>query len=214
MKQGRVGVRAAAFVILSTVAAGVAAGFGIHLLTAGDDAGSRDIPSGFHGQATWPRGARPAPDFTLPDQNGHTTSLTALRGHTVLLTFLGSQCAAACAREPGALATALKLLPPMDRPVLVIVSMAPGRDTASSTRTAIKRWGLASAASWHWLLGTRSQLAPVWRSYRVARGRAGGGARRTPVYLIDRDGFERAGLLYPFPPTWPAGDLRLLAREG
>ena len=35
-----------------------------------------------------------------------------------------------------------------------------------------------------------------------------------PVYLIDREGFERAGLLYPFPPGWPAGDLRILAAQG
>lgn len=38
-------------------------------------------------------------------------------------------------------------------------------------------------------------------------------ARGAPVYLIDREGFERAGLLYPFAPTCPAGDLRILAQD-
>lgn len=215
MKHSRVGVRGAALVILLAATAGVAAGFGIHRLTAGDDAGSNDIPPGFHGQATWPPGARPAPDFALPDQNGRTVSLASLRGHNVMLTFLGSRCTGACAREPRSLGTALRLLPGSARPVLVVVSVDPRRDGPGSVRAAVRRWGLAAAADWHWLLGARSELAPVWRSYRIAVRRAGGSVVHSPaVYLIDRGGFERAGLLYPFPPTWPAGDLRILAQEG
>lgn len=214
MTHNRVGVRAAALVVLLTATAGVAAGFGIHLLTAGDGAASHDVPSGFHGQATWAPGARPAPDFALPDQNGATTSLASLRGRSVMLTFLGSRCTGACAREPLSLHTALRLLPGPARPVLVVVSVDPQRDRPGAVRAAVRRWGLAAAAGWHWLLGTRSQLGSVWRSYRIAVPRAGGVLRAAPVYLIDRRGFERAGLLYPFPPTWPAGDLRILAEEG
>lgn len=215
MKNSRVGVRAAAVVILLTATAGVAAGFGIHRLTAGHGAGSNDIPPRFHGQATWPSGARPAPDFALPDQDGRTTSLTSLRGHTVMLAFLSSRCAGACAREGRSLATALRLVPKATRPAVVVVSVDPRRDRPGSVRTAARRWGLAAVAEWHWLLGARSELAPVWRSYRIAVRRAAGRVVHSPaVYLIDRSGFERAGFLYPFPPTWPAGDLRILAREG
>jgi cytochrome oxidase Cu insertion factor (SCO1/SenC/PrrC family) len=213
VKQRRVGVRTAAVVILVTATVGIAAGVGIHLLTAGDDDASGDNPPGLRGQATWPPGARSAADFELPDQNGRAVSLAQLRGQTVLLAFLSSHCSGACDREARFLGTALRLVPPPARPVLVIVSVAPGQDTPDSTRTAIKRWGLGAAASWHWLFGTRSQLAPVWRSYRVAVPSGGGDVRAGPVYLIDRDGFERAGLLYPFPPTWPAGDLRILAED-
>jgi protein SCO1/2 len=215
VNNGRVGARAAAAVILLTATAGVAAGFGIHRLTAGDSAGSNDIPPGFHGQATWPLGARPAPDFALTDQDGRTTSLASLRGRTVMLAFLGSRCAGACAREARSLGTALRLLPEAAKPALVVVSVDPRRDAPGSVRAAARRWGFEAAAEWHWLLGTRSELAPVWRSYRIAvRGAAGRVVSSPAVYLIDRRGFERAGLLYPFPPTWPAGDLRILAREG
>ena len=108
---------------------------------------------------------------------------------------------------------ALRMLPSSARPALIIVSVDPLHDTPESTRAAATRWRLGSAATWHWLLGTRSQLAPVWRAYRVAVRRRGGVGQAGPVYLIDREGFERAGLLYPFPPTWPAGDLRILAEE-
>ena len=38
------------------------------------------------------------------------------------------------------------------RPVLVIVSVNP-RDTAASTRAAVRKWGLAGVAPWHWLRG-------------------------------------------------------------
>ena len=215
MNNGRVGARAAAVVILLTATAGVAAGFGIHRLTAGDSAGSNDIPPGFHGQATWPSGARPAPDFALTDQDGRTTSLASLRGRTVMLAFLSSRCAGACAREARSLGTALRLLPQAAKPALVVVSVDPRRDGPGSVRAAARRWGFEGAAEWHWLVGTRSELAPVWRSYRIAVRGAGGRVVSSPaVYLIDRRGFERAGLLYPFPPTWPAGDLRILAREG
>lgn len=215
MKGSRVTARAATLVIMLTATVGVAAGVGIHLLGARDNARSQDTLSGLHGQATWPAGARPAPDLSVPDQNGRQTTLVSLRGQDVVLTFLGSRCHRACAREPRSLGTALRLLPRADRPVVLVVSVDPRRDTPGSVRAAATRWGLASAASWHWLLGSRAELAPVWTSYRIAVHRASGHVEHTPaVYLIDRRGFERAGLLWPFPPTWPAGDLRILAGEG
>jgi protein SCO1 len=214
MKGSRVTARAAALVIILTATVGVAAGVGIHFLGAGGDPSSHDTLSGLHGQATWPAGARPAPDFALSDQNGRRTSLASLRGQNVVLTFLDSRCRRACAREPRSLGTALRLLPRSARPAMVVVSVDPRRDTPGSARAAARRWGLTAAASWHWLLGSRAELAPVWMSYRIAVRRASGQVTHTPaVYLIDRRGFERAGLLWPFPPSWPAGDLRILAGE-
>jgi cytochrome oxidase Cu insertion factor (SCO1/SenC/PrrC family) len=214
MRGSRVTVRTATLAILLSATIGVAVGVGIHLLGAGGNARSRETLSGLRGQATWPAGARPAPDFALPDQNGLRTSPASLRGQNVVLAFLGSRCRRACAREPRSLGTALRLLPRSARPVLVVVSVDPRHDTPRSARAAVRRLGLTAAASWHWLLGSRTELAPVWRSYRIAVHRASGHVASTPaVYLIDRRGFERAGLLWPFPPAWPAGDLRILAHE-
>jgi protein SCO1 len=214
MRERRVTARTATLAILLSAAVGVAAGVGIHLLRGGGDSRSHDTPSGLLGQAAWPAGARPAPDFALSDQNGRRTSLASLRGRNVLLAFLDSRCRRGCASEPRSLGTALRLLPRSRRPVVVVVSVNPWRDTPESARAAVRRWGLTAGAGWHWLLGSRTELAPVWRSYRIAVRRARGQIAHTPaVYLIDRRGFERAGLLWPFPPTWPAGDLGILAGE-
>jgi protein SCO1 len=214
MRHRRIGRRKAALVILSALALGVGAGIAIHLLKPGGSSGQQTNPPGLHGQATWEPGARPAPNFILQDQGGRTISLASLRGGNVMLVFLSSRCRLACAREMRALRIALRLLPTSARPTLLVVSVDPLHDTPESTRAAAARWGLVTASSWHWLLGSRDQLAPVWRSYRVDVQLGGVRAEaKSPVYLIDRRGFERAGLLFPFPPTWPAGDLRILARE-
>lgn len=213
MKRGRIRPRAAAMVVFSAAALGITTGVAIHLLQSGGASGSQHNPPGLHGQATWEPGARPAPDFSLPDQGGRPVSLSSLRGGNVIVAFLSSRCRSLCAREARYLGMALRMLPSTARSAVIIVSVDPRHDTPESTRAAAERWHLDSATSWHWLLGTRSQLAPVWRAYRVAVRRRGGITGAGPVYLIDREGFERAGLLYPFPPTWPAGDLRILAAD-
>ena len=213
MSGRRTGLRAGGLVVLAAVVAGVGAGVAIHSLNSGGGSSRHDNPPGLHGQATWNPGERPAPDFLLPDQSGRPVSLRSLRGRTVMLAFFSSRCRQACAPEVRSLRTALRLLPPPARPALVIVSRDPSHDTPQSTRAAVARWGLGSTTAWHWLLGSGNQLAPVLRSYRIDDSAAGGTAA-APVYLIDREGFERAGLLYPFPPGWPAGDLRILAAEG
>jgi protein SCO1/2 len=215
MKRSRLTARAATLVIILTATVGAAVGVGIHLLGSGGNTRSHDPLSGLHGQATWPTGARPAPDFALSDQNGRRTSLASLRGQDVVLAFLDSRCHRPCGREPRSLGTALRLLPRSARPAVVVVSVDPRHDKPGSVRAAAGRWGLTAAASWHWLLGSRAELAPVWASYRIAVRRTRGHVAHTPaVYLIDRHGFERAGLLWPFPPSWPAGDLQILAGEG
>ena len=98
--------------------------------------------------------------------------------------------------------------------MLVIVSVNP-RDTATSTRAAVRKWGLAGVAPWHWLRGTHAGLATVWRDYHifVAPPRDGDIAHTEALYLIDRRGDERSGYLYPFVPRFVTLDLRTLATE-
>jgi protein SCO1/2 len=205
--------RRALLLIAAAAAVGVGMGVAIHELQSDGSSSSPGNPPGLHGQATWPPGERLAPGFTLTDQTGHAVSLRSLRGRTVMLVFLGSHCRGACSAEARSLRIALRLLPASARPVLVIVSVDPAHDTPGSTRAAVARLGLGAASGWHWLLGTPKQLAAVWGRYRIEAPPSATADAPSPVYLIDREGYERAGLLHPFPPGWPLGDLRILAED-
>ena len=168
---------------------------------------------GLDGEATWAAGARPAPPITtLPDQSGHHFSLAALHGRTVAIVFFDSHCHQECPLEGHALAAAERQIPVAQRPVLVAVSVNPA-DTRASVRQAIRSWGLAGVAPWHWLMGTHRMLAGVWRAYHIYVGpMINGDIQHTEaIYLIDRRGFERSAYLYPFAPQFVTHDLRRLA---
>ncbi len=188
----------------------------MHRLTA-DTAKPPAIAStrfGVHGEAAWAEGTRPAPMIdTLHDQNGELFSLASLRGRSVAIVFFDSHCHQECPLEGRALAAAEQSLPAARRPVLVAVSVNP-LDTPASATSAAKAWGLASAAPWHWLMGTRKQLAPVWAAYHiyVSPHPVGGDIVHTEaLYLVDRRSYMRSGYLYPFLSAYVSGDLRTLA---
>jgi protein SCO1/2 len=190
---------------------GVAIGIGLHQL--GSASGDRRPEARLDGQAIWPAGMRQAPGFSLPDQAGGLFSLASARGRSVVLMFMDSHCHQECPLEGRALAAGLRDVPGAQLPLIVVVSVNPWEDTPRSAHRAIRRFGLASF-DWRWLLGSKKRLEPVWRKFRVE-------VRRTPddiehtdaLYLIDRRGFERAGMVYPFLPSWVSGDLQVLAAE-
>ena len=168
---------------------------------------------GLDGQAAWAPAARPAPAInTLPDQTGHRFSLASLRGHTVAIVFFDSHCHQECPLEGRDLASAERVLPRAERPVLVTVSVNP-LDTAASARAAVHAWGLAELAPWHWLMGTGKRLSPVWSSYRIFVGKPDHGdiPHTEALYLVDRLGYERSAYIYPFPARFVTHDLRALA---
>jgi protein SCO1/2 len=169
------------------------------------------LPS-LDGQATWKPGAAPAPPFRLRDRHGRFVSLDSFRGRTVVLAFMDSLCTAECPLEAAQLAAALRPLPAVERPQLLVVSV----DTADTPRTvavAARKWRLPG--SYDWLIGTHAQLARVWRAYgiEVRPAKNGDIAHSAAVYVIDRNGDERAGFLVPFLPGLLTRDLRALARS-
>jgi protein SCO1 len=213
MRGARVTGRAAAVVIVAAAAVGILLGFGIHRLRGGGSGESGRAADEVRGQAVWPAGLRRAPSFSLPDQAGRRFSLASLRGRPVILTFMDSRCHQECPLEGRAIAAALRMTPVSQRPAIVAVSVNPWEDTRRSARRAIRRFGLA-AFDWRWLLGSRARLEPVWHKYRIEVRRATGDIEHTDaLYLIDSHGFERAGMVYPFLPTWMRDDLRTLAEE-
>lgn len=212
MRSLRTSRRIAGLVIALAALAGVGLGVGLHRLVDGSSAQARS-PLQVRGQAVWPEGRRPAPNFSLRDSDGHLFSLASLRGRPVVLTFMDSHCHQECPLEGRALAAAFRMVPSSERPVVVAVSVNPWQDTPASARSAMKRFGLASF-QWRWLLGSKARLEPVWRKYRIEVRRTKGEVEHTvALYLIDARGFERAGMVYPFLPTWVSTDLNTLADE-
>lgn len=191
---------------------GVLLGLGLHGLTGGGGSSGKQA-SEVRGQAVWPAGLRRAPNFSLTDSEGSRFSLASLRGRPVVVTFMDSQCHQECPLEGRALAAGFRDVPSAERPLVVAVSVNPWEDTPASARRAIRRFGLAGY-EWRWLLGSKAELERVWRKYRIEVRRTTGDIEHTDaLYLVDRNGFERAGMVYPFLPTWISTDLKTLAGE-
>ncbi len=203
--------RTAAIVIALAALGGALIGGAVHLLS--DGSGGSRASAEVQGQAVWPAGLRRAPDFALRDSQGQRLRLSSLQGRPVILTFMDSQCHQECPLEGRALAAAFRMTPAAERPLVLAVSVDPWHDTAGSARRAIKRFGLADFP-WRWLLGTKAQLEPVWRRYRIFVRQTSGDIEHTDaLYLIDAKGYERAGMVYPFLPNWVSTDLKTLASE-
>ena len=139
-------------------------------------------------------GGGPAPDFALQDAlTGQSLALTSLRGKAVVLTFLYTQCPDSCPLTAELLrATQGALGADAARVELVAVSVDPDRDTPQAVRAFTDAHRLTT--SWHYLIGRREQLAPVWSAYGVRAEPDQGASTVThsdALFLIDPEGRER-----------------------
>jgi cytochrome oxidase Cu insertion factor (SCO1/SenC/PrrC family) len=214
---GRVGRGLVLGAALLAVAIGGIVGVGMYLLF--KPASTRlattvvTMRHGLYGDATWAAGSVSAPAInTLRDQSGSRFALSSLHGHSVALVFFDSYCHQECPLEGRQLAAAERALPAAQRPDLLVVSVNP-KDSPASVAKAIRAWGLAGVAPWHWLMGTHSQLAKIWAEYNIqVSPPIDGDINHTEaLYLIDRHGDERAGYLWPFRSRFATYDMRALA---
>ena len=167
-------------------------------------------PTSLHAQITWVAGAKRAPGLALRDQQGKTISLRSLRGHVVLLTFLDSKCTRECPLEGHVLRDVFRRIARI-RASAVVVSVDPWGDTPASARTFAARAGWPG--NWHWLLGRKAELAPVWRAYDIAVKRTPGDILHSAaLYVIDPVGNLRAGYLFPFSADPVVQDVQRLAK--
>src|SRR3954447_18089104 len=105
-------------------------------------------------------------DFTLQDSHGTRIRLSAQRGRVVILTFLYTQCRDVCPLIATNLQGTLDDLgADRARVRVVAVSVDPENDTPSAVRAFVRAHRLGR--EFHYLLGTRPELAPVWQAYNV-----------------------------------------------
>jgi protein SCO1/2 len=153
----------------------------------------------------------PAPPFTLTDQNGRRVSLTALRGHVVMLSFLYTHCGATCDVIAQQIRGSLdELTSPV--PVLIVTAQ-PAGDTPASIRAFLARASLTGRV--HYLTGPPAELARLWSAYRVRPASAGQAVFDSYAFvmLIDPRGQER--VLFESEELTPESlthDIRVLER--
>ena len=172
-------------------------------------AGATPAPSGLRADVVIPPNSIAASDFTLSDQDGKPVSVSALRGRVLAITFLDSHCKQLCPLAGDQLGQAQRTLGPAVKLTLLVVSVAPATDTPDSERAfaAAHRW----SGDWHWLLGRPDQLAAVWKAYGIAvEGTSDNVLHSTVVYLVDKNGFQRAGWASAIEPDLLAHDVRVL----
>jgi cytochrome oxidase Cu insertion factor (SCO1/SenC/PrrC family) len=160
------------------------------------------------GAMVLPPHTRRPPPLGLPDQNGQVFHFRAQVGKTVLVTFMDSACTSLCPVEGRELADVRTELP-VDAPVELVVVSTSLRDTPASARAFAARMGWDGRWNWHWLFGSPSRLAQVWRAYGITVTSAD--VHTSALYLVDRDGYERAGLGVPGPQQELVADLRQLS---
>ena len=197
-------LRLAITVVIACCAAAILA-----VVVASGSGGSKQvtIQHGFAG-ALRPAGIPPA-DFTLRDQNGRSTAQAAYRGRPVIVTFMYSTCKDTCPLMADQIRGALDELG-HDVPTLA-VSVDPAGDTPLNAKTFLARHGLTGRA--RFLLGSRAQLAPVWKAYGI-RPQAGAEEHSAYVLLIDKRGRQRVS--FPASELTPEGlahDVKVLQAE-
>ena len=158
-------------------------------------------PSAAAPAATWAAGERPAPAFSLRDQNGKSISLAQYRGKPLLVTFLDPVCRDYCPLEAKVLAAAVAQAPTS----IVAVSANPFGNARANLVEDIRKWQLHDG--FRWAVGSNAQLAPVWSAYgvqvlvtmkKIAGVRVRYIAHTEAAYLIDGNGHERALFVWPY----------------
>lgn len=183
----------------------VAGAGGLVYLARGNAAPKQPAAPRFTAAMTWKAGQKAAPDFALRDQDGKPVSIASLRGRPVIVTFIDPVCRNLCPLEARVLTAATQKLPAAQRPTIVAVSVNPPEDTKANFAADRVHWRLG--ANWRWAVGTKAQLARVWRRYQVAvltsTKKVNGIVVRSVAhteasYVLDPDGFQRAVYVYPF----------------
>jgi len=149
-------------------------------------------------------GSAVASDFTLPDQTGRPVRLSDERGRIVLITFLYTRCPDVCPLIAENINKALLELGPRRRSVRVLaISVDPVHDTRVAVQDYVTEHHLV--AQFHYLIGTASELKPVWQSYNVLIETRSLERVSHSTYVLLIDGAGRPRLYYPAAVT--AADL-------
>jgi protein SCO1/2 len=159
-----------------------------------------------------------APNFHLVDQSGKSISLSQFHGMPVIVTFFYTHCPNFCPLLATKIhASLVNMGSEAQHVAFLAVSVDPTNDTTASVQTFSQAHELQGFVNYHYLLGSRSALTPIWNAYHV-EGLPVGAKVEDPntmihssvVYLIDKQGRERVLLDYDFTSAELTSDLNIL----
>jgi protein SCO1 len=159
----------------------------------------------------------PAADFRLQDARGGMFGTDDVAGKPYVVTFLYVNCDDVCPVIAQELRLALERLGRRADDVAVLgVSADPKGDTAEAVRLWLDRHRLPD--NFHYLIGSRAELKPVWDAYYAAPQSdtyAERGDHSASIWMVDAE--DRLRTKYsagaPVPPGDVAHDFMVLLRE-
>jgi protein SCO1/2 len=193
-------------VLIGVFACGFAAVIGVWIAAyrdAGDSTLQRSADAGLHGFIR-PAGAR-VPEYALRDQDGRPATPRDHAGDTTVYAFIYSTCEDVCPLEVQQIRGALDDLG-RDLPV-VGVSVDPATDTPRLAKRFLVKQRMTGRM--RFLLGSRAELAPVWRAFGI-QPQTDGKDHSAYVVVVDRQGRQRLG--YPVSQLSVDGLARDLAK--
>lgn len=159
-------------------------------------------------------GGVPAPAFSLHDQFGKVVTLAQFAGKPLVLTFMYTHCPDVCPIMAERLHSVMVGLgADAQRVAVVAISVDPRGDSVASALNFSQVHHMVD--DWHFLVGTHAELAPIWTKYAIdAQPAAATVSMHTAVlYVIDKQGHERALLDQDFTTAQLTGDLKTLLGE-
>ena len=139
--------------------------------------------------------ARPAPGFTLTDQDGRVLSLSAFRGKVVVLEFMDPHCTDICPIVSDEFTGAYRDLGKLaGQVVFAAVNVNQYHSAVADVAAFSREHQLSSIPSWHFFTGSGPSLRAAWRNYNVAVQAPDPDAdivHSSVVYFIDPRGRER-----------------------
>ena len=173
-----------------------AIGAAAYAIVGSEDESPDVVYQGFAGSML-PDGVR-APAFELTDERDDPIAMSDFRGEPVIVTFLYTHCDDTCPAAAQQVKGALDELG-RDVPALAI-AVEPPRDTPDSARAFLAKQRMLGRM--RFVLGERSELAPIWRGYAI-RPQAPGAEHQARIVLVDGRGFQRIG--FPVEQATPEG---------
>jgi len=160
---------------------------------------------------------KPAPEFTLTDQDGNRLTLKDLRGKVLAITFIFASCADTCPLLTAKMMGLQARLGPDFGPNVYFLSITvdPERDTPEVLKRYAEAYK-ANPAGWAFLTGTKAEIRDVAKGYGIYY-------KKTPrgdvdhtflTSLVDQSGILRVQYMgVKFDPDEMLRDLQSLVKE-